>query len=35
VWRADVVCQETGHSIGLDHQDTSGANFHTCELTWV
>jgi hypothetical protein len=29
VWRADVVCQETGHAIGLDHQDTSGANFHT------
>jgi hypothetical protein len=30
VWRSGVVCQETGHTIGLDHQDTSGANFHTC-----
>lgn len=29
-WRAAVLCQETGHTIGLDHQDTSGANFHTC-----
>lgn len=30
VWRAAVTCQETGHTLGLDHQDTSGANFHTC-----
>jgi hypothetical protein len=30
VWRGAVTCQETGHTIGLDHQDTSGANFHTC-----
>jgi hypothetical protein len=30
VWRAAVTCQESGHTFGLDHQDTSGANFHTC-----
>jgi hypothetical protein len=30
VWRGAVLCQESGHTIGLDHQDTSGANFHTC-----
>lgn len=30
VWRAAVTCQESGHTLGLDHQDTSGANFHTC-----
>lgn len=29
-WRAAVMCQEAGHTFGLDHQDTSGANFHTC-----
>jgi hypothetical protein len=30
IWRAAVTCQESGHTFGLDHQDTSGANFHTC-----
>ncbi len=30
IWRASVTCQEVGHTFGLDHQDTSGANFHTC-----
>ena len=30
VWRAAVVCQEIGHAWGLDHQDESGADFHTC-----
>jgi hypothetical protein len=30
VWRAMVVCQEVGHTFGLDHQDESGADFHTC-----
>jgi hypothetical protein len=29
-WRAMVVCQEVGHVFGLDHQDESGADFHTC-----
>jgi hypothetical protein len=29
-WRGVVACQEVGHTFGLDHQDTSGANFHTC-----
>ena len=29
-WRAMVVCQEVGHTFGLDHQDESGADFHTC-----
>jgi hypothetical protein len=29
-WRGAVACQEVGHTFGLDHQDTSGANFHTC-----
>jgi hypothetical protein len=29
-WRAAVTCQEIGHTFGLDHQDESGANFHTC-----
>ncbi len=29
-WRAVVMCQEIGHTFGLDHQDTSGANFDTC-----
>ena len=30
VWRASVMCQEIGHAWGLDHQDESGADFHTC-----
>jgi hypothetical protein len=30
IWRAAVVCQEVGHTFGLDHQDESGADFHTC-----
>ena len=30
VWRAAVTCQELGHTFGLDHQDESGADFHTC-----
>jgi hypothetical protein len=30
IWRAVVMCQEVGHTFGLDHQDTSGADFHTC-----
>ncbi len=30
IWRAMVVCQEVGHVFGLDHQDESGADFHTC-----
>ncbi len=25
-----VVCQEVGHTLGLDHQDTSGASLNTC-----
>ena len=25
-----VMCQEIGHTFGLDHQDTSGADFNTC-----
>jgi hypothetical protein len=29
-WRASVMCQEIGHTFGLDHQDESGADFHTC-----
>ncbi len=29
-WRGSVMCQEVGHTWGLDHQDTSGADFHTC-----
>ncbi len=29
-WRGMVVCQEVGHDWGLDHQDESGADFHTC-----
>ena len=24
------MCQEIGHTFGLDHQDESGADFHTC-----
>lgn len=28
--RAHVACQEIGHDFGLDHQDTSGADFNTC-----
>lgn len=30
IWRGAVMCQEIGHDFGLDHQDTSGADFHTC-----
>jgi hypothetical protein len=30
IWRAGVTCQEVGHTFGLDHQDESGANLHTC-----
>jgi hypothetical protein len=29
-WRGGVMCQEIGHTWGLDHQDESGADFHTC-----
>jgi hypothetical protein len=29
-WRGAVMCQEVGHTYGLDHQDESGADFHTC-----
>jgi hypothetical protein len=25
-----VMCQELGHDFGLDHQDTSGADFNSC-----
>lgn len=28
--RQHVVCQEIGHTFGLDHQDTSGADLNTC-----
>ena len=28
--RLHVICQEVGHTFGLDHQDTSGATFGTC-----
>ena len=28
--REHVMCQETGHTLGLDHQDTSGASLNTC-----
>lgn len=28
--RKHVTCQEIGHDFGLDHQDTSGADFNTC-----
>jgi len=28
--REHVMCQEVGHTFGLDHQDTSGASFGTC-----
>jgi hypothetical protein len=28
--RLHVICQEVGHTFGLDHQDTSGAGFGTC-----
>ncbi|MCA1709645.1 MAG: hypothetical protein LC808_42765, partial [Actinobacteria bacterium] len=30
IWRAAVLCQEVGHTFGLDHQDESGADFQTC-----
>jgi hypothetical protein len=29
-WRGAVMCQEIGHTFGLDHQDESGEDFHTC-----
>jgi hypothetical protein len=29
-WRGAVMCQEIGHTFGLDHQDESGADFRTC-----
>lgn len=29
-WRGAVMCQEIGHAYGLDHQDESGADLHTC-----
>ena len=29
-WRAHVMCQEVGHTFGLGHQSTSGADLHTC-----
>lgn len=25
-----VICQEVGHTLGLDHQSTSGASLNTC-----
>lgn len=28
--RQHVVCQEVGHTFGLDHQSTSGASLNTC-----
>ncbi len=28
--REHVMCQEVGHTFGLDHQDTSGASLDTC-----
>ena len=28
--RLHVLCQEVGHTFGLDHQDTSGAAYGTC-----
>jgi hypothetical protein len=28
--REHVMCQETGHTLGLDHQSTSGASLDTC-----
>jgi hypothetical protein len=32
IWRAAVVCQEVGHTFGLDHQDTNqdNANLGSC-----
>ena len=30
IWRGVVMCQEIGHTFGLDHQDESGADLHTC-----
>jgi hypothetical protein len=29
-WRNHVMCQEVGHTFGLDHQDESGAALGTC-----
>ena len=28
--RSQVMCQEIGHTFGLDHQSTSGADLNTC-----
>jgi hypothetical protein len=28
--RQHVMCQEVGHTLGLDHQDESGADLNTC-----
>jgi hypothetical protein len=28
--RQHVMCQEIGHTFGLDHQDESGADLNTC-----
>jgi hypothetical protein len=30
VKRSQVLCQEIGHTLGLDHQDESGADLNTC-----
>jgi hypothetical protein len=30
VWRNHVMCQEVGHTFGLDHQDESGLALGTC-----
>jgi hypothetical protein len=29
-WKQHVMCQEIGHTFGLDHQDESGASLGTC-----
>lgn len=29
-WKNHVMCQEVGHTLGLDHQDESGADLGTC-----
>lgn len=29
-WKNHVICQEIGHTFGLDHQDESGASLGTC-----
>ncbi len=30
VWRNHVMCQEVGHTLGLDHQDETGRSLGTC-----